>query len=98
MILLHELGEEFSIILPTHSAKDAIKYFKQRRAANEDLKIPYLEEVICFTVSIRGATDLSAETVLKRADALYQAKQAGRLEYQLQDEIEYAYPCFIFTS
>lgn len=98
MILLHELGEEFSIILPTHSAKDAIKYFKQIRAANEDLKIPYLEEVICFTVSIGGATDLSAETVLKRADALYQAKQAGRLEYQLQDEIEYAYPCFIFTS
>lgn len=63
MILLHELGEEFSIILPTHSAKDAIKYFKQIRAAIENLKIPYLEEVICFTVSIGGATDLSAETV-----------------------------------
>ncbi|TCB35362.1 sensor domain-containing diguanylate cyclase [Acinetobacter sp. ANC 4910] len=76
-------GEEFAIILPTHSAKDAIKRFKQIRAAIEDLKIPYLEEIICFTVSIgvaeAHATDLSAETVLKRADkALSQAKQAGR--------------------
>jgi diguanylate cyclase (GGDEF)-like protein len=77
------IGGEFTIILPTYSAKDAIKYFKQIRAAIEDLKISYLEEVICFTVSIGGATDLSAETVLKRADALYQAKQAGRPEYQL---------------
>ncbi|PWB13946.1 hypothetical protein DCO44_11100 [Acinetobacter sp. AM] len=60
---LARIGGEFALILPTHSAKDAIKYFKQIHAANENLKIPYLEEVICFTVSIGGATDLSAETV-----------------------------------
>ncbi|TCB81209.1 diguanylate cyclase [Acinetobacter sp. ANC 4173] len=60
-------GEEFVIILPTHSAKDAIKRFKQIPAAIEDLKIPYLEEVICFTVSIgvteAHATDLNVGTV-----------------------------------
>ena len=76
-------GEEFAIILPTHDAQDAIKRFKQIRTAIEELKIPYLEEVICFTVSIGVAeaeiTDLNAETVFKRADkALCQAKQAGR--------------------
>lgn len=75
-------GEEFAIILPARS-KEAVKLFKQIRTAIEAMKLPYQEEIICFTVSIGVAevqpTDANAEAVFKRADkALYQAKQAGR--------------------
>ncbi len=76
-------GKQFAIIFPTLTVKDAVKRFKQIRTTLEEMKLPYQEEVICFSVSIGVAeahiTDLNAETVFKRADkALYQAKLAGR--------------------
>ncbi len=61
--------------------------FKQIRTAIEAMKLPYQEEIICFTVSIGVSevqpTDANAEAVFKRADkALYQAIVAGRNRVQ----------------
>lgn len=52
MIFCTNWGEQFAIIFPTHAKVYAVTGFKQIRTAIEDMKLPYQEEIICFTVSI----------------------------------------------
>jgi diguanylate cyclase (GGDEF)-like protein len=84
-------GEEFALILPG-SSTDAARAFAQRicdKLASQSLQLG--QQSVSATVSIGiasiGREDLSADTVLSRADrALYQAKDAGRNRVQLAGE------------
>lgn len=84
-------GEEFALILPG-SSPEAARAFAQRicdRLAGQPLLLG--QQSVSATVSIGiaaiGREDLSADTVLSRADrALYKAKDGGRNQVQVAGE------------
>jgi diguanylate cyclase (GGDEF)-like protein len=76
-------GDEFLVVLPETSAKDASRVAGWLRSELQEVRIDVGRESISPTVSIGVATaaegDADAESFIGRADAaLYQAKQAGR--------------------
>ncbi|WCL55723.1 GGDEF domain-containing protein [Gimibacter soli] len=84
-------GEEFAVLLPGHSAADALPLAEKIRLAmrapkkGADIETPY------FTVSIGvaefGQYDQSLDFLIGRADrALYKAKESGRNRVELDNE------------
>jgi len=83
-------GEEFVVILPETTSKEAkeplqeaTKLADRLRIAASELKLPYKDDVITFTISCGVSThdgkDKSFESVIRKADkALYKAKESGR--------------------
>jgi len=76
-------GEEFSMVLPETDEESAYKVAEGLRLSISDLKIPYRDIEISFTVSL-GVTSIQSkndtiDSVIMRADsALYKAKNNGR--------------------
>jgi diguanylate cyclase (GGDEF)-like protein/PAS domain S-box-containing protein len=76
-------GEEFSVMLPNTTAKDAINLAERLRLAVEETRLPIEGQKVNVTVSIGVATYQEAisnfEDLLRNADAaMYQAKNQGR--------------------
>ncbi len=75
-------GEEFAVILPTTTLKDAALSAERVRKGIEALRIEFEGKVLSVTASlgvaeVQGADD--AKLILRRADeALYASKDAGR--------------------
>jgi diguanylate cyclase (GGDEF)-like protein len=81
-------GEEFSVILPGVTLREASRIGERIRAQVESLPVMWGEREIRTTVSI-GASDLlpkeSPASLLARADrALYRAKDAGRNRVEIE--------------
>ncbi len=83
-------GEEFAILLPGRSARNAVALAERLRATVEGLRLSEGEELVRFTVSI-GLSSLQPgeagfEPMLRRADrALYKVKRSGRNRVLLAD-------------
>jgi diguanylate cyclase (GGDEF)-like protein len=83
-------GEEFAILLPGRSARNALSLAERLRATVEGLRLSEGEELVRFTVSI-GLSSLQPgeagfEPMLRRADrALYKVKRSGRNRVLLAD-------------
>jgi len=76
-------GEEFGLLLPETTIKNAKILAERIRKATATIKIPLSEHVIRLTVSIGlvelNAEDQSIDSLIRRADhAMYQAKEKGR--------------------
>ena len=76
-------GEEFSVLLPSTDANDALKLAERVRQAIEKESCQFQDQTIDVTVSIGVASYdeeiLSLEAILRRADdSMYQAKNQGR--------------------
>lgn len=83
-------GEEFAILLPGRSARNALSLAERLRATVEGLRLSEGEELVRFTVSV-GLSSLQPgetgfEPMLRRADrALYKVKRSGRNRVLLAD-------------
>jgi diguanylate cyclase (GGDEF)-like protein len=90
-------GEEFAVLLPGRTARNAMAVAERLRATVEGLHLSEGEELVCFTVSI-GLSSLergeeTIEGMLRRADrALYQAKRDGRNRVALADALSNPLP------
>ena len=76
-------GEEFSVLLPSTGAKDAVKLAERVRQAVERESCQIQDQTIEVTVSIGvasyGENMSSLEAILRHADdSMYQAKHQGR--------------------
>src|SRR5215469_15703471 len=85
-------GEEFAILLPGRSARNAVALAERLRATVEGLRLSEGEELVRFTVSVGLSSlqpgEVSFEPMLRRADrALYKVKRSGRNRVLLADEL-----------
>lgn len=76
-------GEEFALLLPETSGREAASLAERLRADLSALRVPYDRATITFTcsfgVAARGTDVAVLDTLLSRADeALYRAKRQGR--------------------
>lgn len=76
-------GEEFAVLLPNTTPKEAIYLAERLRQRIADTEFHYEKSVVRLTISIGSASlqadDKAGDAVLNRADAaLYEAKEAGR--------------------
>jgi diguanylate cyclase (GGDEF)-like protein len=83
-------GEEFAILLPGRSARNALSLAERLRATVEGLRLSEGEELVRFTVSVGLSVLLPEETsfepMMRRADrALYEVKRTGRNRVLLAD-------------
>ena len=89
-------GEEFVIILPETSLEGALFFVERLRKSIEDHPFGIGGLSIGLTISIGLATlvhnqDQSIENLIDKADqALYQAKQAGKDQVAILDEIKHS--------
>lgn len=85
-------GEEFAIIFPKTSKKDAAKVLERIRLAVAQLRFPDIDKTASVTVSIglvatESAANKEAQQLLKHADRmLYNAKQGGRNRLEIYEE------------
>jgi diguanylate cyclase (GGDEF)-like protein/PAS domain S-box-containing protein len=76
-------GEEFAVLLPSTTPKEAIYLAERLRQRIADTEFHYEKGVVRLTISIGSASlqadDKEGDAVLNRADAaLYEAKESGR--------------------
>lgn len=82
-------GEEFAILLPATTSKDACGLAERLRKSIEKVRVQFEGKELCVTTSVGVAqvnSDDDARRLVKRADvALYESKDAGRNNTHLQD-------------
>jgi diguanylate cyclase (GGDEF)-like protein len=83
-------GEEFAILLPGRSSRNAFSLAERLRATVEGLRLSEGEELVRFTVSVGLSVllpgEASFEPMMRRADrALYEVKRTGRNRVLLAD-------------
>jgi diguanylate cyclase (GGDEF)-like protein len=86
-------GEEFGVLLPETSLKDALIAAERLRETIANTTIEFKGDEIAVTASIGAAQsfglDDTLEAILERADyALYEAKEAGRNQIHLYQAVE----------
>lgn len=80
-------GEEFAVILPNHTADEALAVGERARRAVEAQKAGGLSVTSCYGVAVVPLHASSVEHWLKKADqALYDAKHLGRNLVRLSGE------------
>lgn len=79
-------GEEFAVILPEHTAEEAVRVAKAIRTEIAGLRLPHLKSVVSDYVTVSlgvacvvpGEESLPVELIAAADKALYQAKEWGR--------------------